>query len=178
MIFTTLELDALKRLTNDAWCNGINLVALNQNANPIGAFDTGTAQLGLGGVVSVEGIKTLTVGHPRNGIELSCNVVLRVREIPLKNRRTEGFKTAFDLAVKAMSLWGNGWSPNFGVWQFLRLISCDMTEVDDAKGRITWTMVMETKTHLGTITYVLGNQSGDILVNQNQEPLLVSPTNP
>lgn len=171
MIFTDLESAILARLSGDAWFQGLALSALNSTPNSFGPLDQAASQLGLGGMVSIERVRRGATGDNPNP-ECIVSVVFRSREIPLKNRRSVGFKTAFDMAVKAMTLL-SGWTPvSDGIWSRLDWQSLDLVESDETKGRLTWQLVYETRTMLIKFEQILGTEDGDYFVTETGVPLL------
>jgi hypothetical protein len=138
-LFDQLQSDLVEPLNNDAYFADPAKLAkiLPENRmDLLSELDASLAKTGVGGVVAVSTIQDGQVGR-----EIIVTVVLQVHEIPLLNRAPSGSgKTAFNLCVKAMTIWGNrSWSPDQDVWSAMEFKGLELTDVDEEFGRVTWT---------------------------------------
>jgi hypothetical protein len=179
MIFDDFHTALVAPLNNDAYfshpARPVKVIPENR-MDLQSELNTALMKTGAGGVVAVASIL-----DGLHGTEVVVTPVLQIYEVPLVNRGKKGSqKTALNIGVKAMSIWGNrSWSPDRNVWGPMEFKGLDLTEVDPEHGLVIWTLRYEVRTYLETILPLLGNESqNQIFVDEAGRPLLVSPTDP
>jgi hypothetical protein len=178
MIFADLLNALVAPLNNDAYfadpASLVKWIAENR-MDLLSELDSSLAKTGIGGVVAVSSVQ-----DGERGSEIIVTILGQIHEIPLINRAPSGSKkTAFDVGVKALSIWGDrSWSPNRDVWSPLEFKGLELTDVDEEYGRVTWSLRMETRTMLEIVPTLLGDGGTKLFTDELGRPLLVSPINP
>jgi hypothetical protein len=186
MLLTEYITSCVDRLKSDAYfADPDNPVSVAGNGDALdyaAEHDGLLAKYGL--AVSIDIIECAVVGEPSEFGNDFVRVVLavHVHEFPSVARYrgagdTREQKNAHDVAIKAKSLLCQ-WTPDDGVWHRLRFASWQVTGRDEESGMITRTLLLHAHTFMETVVDVLGNENGEVLVNENNQPFLVSPTDP
>lgn len=178
MLFDDLQTALVAQLNSDAYftdpAKQVNCLAENR-MDLLSELDTSLAKCGVGVVVACSSIQ-----DGERGKEIVVSIVAQVHEIPLLNRAPSGSgKTAFNLCVKAMTIWGNrSWSPDPDVWSAMEFKGLELTDVDEEFGRVVWSVRYEIRTQLEIVFSLLADEQNRIFVDEIGRPLLVSPVNP
>lgn len=178
MVFDDLQQKLVDRLNWDAFFSapikGVRALAENR-MNLQTELDTALSKLGLAVVVAITRVSAAEIGALAGGVAVT--VTLQVHEVPLINRASSGTqKTASQVLVKALSLWGRPWTPDRDVWSQMEFAGFSLANVDEEYGLITWTIEFQIFTMLETVVHVLATEGDRPLVTENEEMLLVSPT--
>lgn len=178
MIFTDLQNALVARLMGDAYFGapetGVLAIAENR-MDLLAELDQQLARCGLGVVVAIGQIASGEHGND-SVTEAIVTITSQVHEIPAINRAEGGTqKTALDVLVKHLSLWGAPWRPSDG-WSPLQFTNFSLLEVDQDFGRITWQIEFQTRTFLETVVEALATESGLPLGTEAGELLINSPT--
>jgi hypothetical protein len=107
-----------------------------------------------------------------------AQITILFLENVVKNKATTGTqKSAWNFAVKAMAILMQEQN-QVAPWSQFFFDSIDDDVDIEAEGHIGWTLKCHCRTLLDTVIYALADELGALLVTENDEPLLVSPTEP
>jgi hypothetical protein len=175
MIFSGLQQSIVDRLLWDAYFTepGKEVKCLAQKLLDLRAqWDAALAKLGAAVIIGTIGCA------PTDRVDLAdVDILLQITENVTLNRGKNGSqKPACDVGAKCMALLRQ-WTPNNDMWAPFLLWGQGFQYVgEDEEGLDHWTLQFRTQTVLDLLVTALGTDTGAAIGDENQTPLIVSPT--
>lgn len=169
------------RLSGDAFfsdpAKGVAVLAENR-MDLSSELDTQLARLGMVLVVAITNVAPDQIGADHGCVIVETTAV--AMEVPFINRADSGTqKTAQQILVKLLSLWGRPWSPDRDAWSPSEFAGYVMSEANADNASITWQIKFNWRTCLETVVPCFEVGDGKrVFVNQDGENVYEHPTDP
>ncbi|ODU25079.1 MAG: hypothetical protein ABS95_01110 [Verrucomicrobia bacterium SCN 57-15] len=177
MIFDELKTAVVQALNNDAYFSDPDAPVTVLEENRMDFYSEFEAALGKSGVGAMVSISQIRDGEV--GTEIVVTVLIQFHEIPLFNRGDGGTKKpASSLAMKALAILGNRSLRLARIWSPLIFRNLALTDVDESRAMVTWSLEYEVRTLLHEIVTVMTTENNKVLVTETGKALILSPTEP